>query len=118
MAHADDWDAAGIRRIADAYVFSTVLRCCDDDECVRMLRSCRAAMKPGARVLALEMVFPAGTPPSPSGLADLQALMVYGGADRTEEDWRRMMEGAGLSLLGIAPADPPYSWVVAGAAES
>jgi SAM-dependent methyltransferase len=97
---------------ADLYVLSTVLRCFSDDDCVQLLGSCRAAMKPGARVLALEMLLPSGPVPPMMGLADLQALMVYGGADRTEEDWRRVMERAGFSLVAVQPADAPYSWVV------
>ncbi|HZS15306.1 MAG TPA: methyltransferase [Candidatus Dormibacteraeota bacterium] len=102
---------------ADAYVMVTVLRCFDDEQCMRLLGSCRAAMRPGARVLLLEMMLPAGPPPPPQGLADLQALAVYGGADRTEAQWRSLLEGAGLSLLGVQPAQPPYWWIVGEAAQ-
>ncbi len=97
---------------ADAYVMSTVLRCFDDEQCTRLLRSCRAAMKPGARVLLLEMMLPTGAPPPPHGVADLQALAVYGGADRTEGQWRSLLQSAGLSLLGVQPAELPYWWIV------
>jgi hypothetical protein len=64
-------------------------------------------------LLALEMVSPAGTPEELAGLADVQALVVCGGGDRDESTWRELMDGAGLHLLRIHPADGSYSWVEA-----
>jgi hypothetical protein len=110
--HAGD-ALEGVPRGGDAYVLSTVLRCFDDAGCQRVLSSCRRAMGPHARLLALEMVSPAGTPEELAGLADLQALVVYGGGDRDESTWRELMDGAGLHLVRIHPADGSYSWVEA-----
>ena len=50
---------------ADAYVYSTVLRCFEDDACLEALRAWPAPLGPGGQVLAVEMVLPEGVPPSP-----------------------------------------------------
>ena len=101
---------------ADAYVFCTVLRCFSDDRAVTLLSRCREAMHSESRILACEMVMPSGQPESMRGLADLQALTLYGGADRDQSRWQKLFTEAGLELRAIKPADPPYSWVVASAA--
>jgi hypothetical protein len=97
------------------YLFSTVLRCFTDDECVHVLRSCREQMAPGGRVVAVEMVMPDDCP-SPHGLADLQALVVYGGSDRTEAEWTDVMRRAGLADPTFIPVDPPFVLIEAAAA--
>jgi hypothetical protein len=89
------------------YLFSTVLRCFTDDECLSVLGRCRERMAPGGRVLAVEMVMPDDAP-SPHGLADLQALVVYGGADRTETEWTELFRCAGLADPVFTPADAPF----------
>jgi hypothetical protein len=96
---------------ADVYTYSTVLRCFDDATCITALRTCAAAMAPQSRVLLLEMVIPDGPPGALTGLADLQALSVYGGADRDAAQWASLLDSAGLQLTGITPADGPYAWV-------
>ena len=100
---------------ADAYLFSTVLRCFRDDECLDVLRRCRAQMEPDGRLLALEMVMPEGIPPSPCGLADLQALVVYGGMDRTQNEWIELLREAGFGKPAFHPVDGPYYVIEAAA---
>ena len=97
----------------DAYVFSTVLRCFDDRQCVALLKACRQSMHDTSRLLALEMVIPPGPAEPLRGLTDLQALVTYGGGDRDEETWRQLAAQAGLHLHSIRPADGPYSWLTA-----
>jgi hypothetical protein len=101
---------SGLPPGADIYVYSTVLRCFDDATCVAALRTCASAMAPHSRVLGLEMVIPERPGPT-SGLGDLQALSVYGGADRDASTWAALFDAAGLRLVGITPADAPYAWV-------
>ena len=97
----------------DAYVFSTVLRCFDDRQCVALLKACRQSMHDNSRLLALEMVIPPGPAEPLRGLADLQALINYGGGDRDQETWIQLMAQADLHLQSIQPADGPYSWLTA-----
>ena len=100
-------------RGADAYVYSTVLRCLDDDACLDALRACAVAARPGSQVLAVEMVLPEGVPPSPSGLADVYAMAVYGGKDRTEAQWADLMTSAGFGKPAFHPVEGPYVIVAA-----
>ncbi len=95
----------------DAYVFSTVLRCFEDDECVTVLRLCADRMTVGGRVLAVEMVMPDGTPDSPSGLADLQAMVVYGGKDRTRGEWSGLLREAGYHPPEFHSVDERF-WLI------
>jgi hypothetical protein len=97
----------------DAYIFSTVLRCFDDDEVLPALRRCREAMHPGARLVAIEMVYPEGPAVPLRGMADLQAMVVYGGRDRTPGEWRALFGRAGLRLGRIIETGTPYSLVEA-----
>jgi len=98
----------------DAYMFSTVFRCFDDDECVRVLECCRAGIPDHGRLLAVEMVRPDGPWESPAGLGDIDAMVLYGGADRTESEWDALLARGGFSLLEMVPLAAPYSLVVAG----
>ena len=102
---------------ADAYVYSTVLRCLEDDDCLDALRACAGAVRPGGQVLAVEMVLPEGVPPSPSGLADVYAMAVYGGKDRTEAQWADLMTSAGFGKPTFHPVEGPFVIVAATLAE-
>jgi hypothetical protein len=98
---------------ADGYLYSTVLRCFEDDACLDALRACARAARPGSKVLAVEMVLPEGIPPSPSGLADVYAMAVYGGKDRTEAQWVDLMTSAGFEKPTFHPVEGPYAVVAA-----
>ena len=98
---------------ADVYMFSTVLRCFGDEDCARILRATRAAMSDGAALHAYEMVHPDGPWHSPAGLADLDAMVLYGGRDRTATEWEALVARAGLRLESVTPCVEPYSLVTA-----
>jgi hypothetical protein len=99
---------------ADAYMYSTVLRCFDDEPCVLALRAAAAAMAPGGRVLALEMVLEDGIPPLAAGLADLYAMTVYGGKDRTRAEWSALLAEAGFDEPIFYPVNDDYVIIEAG----
>jgi hypothetical protein len=63
------------------------------------------------------MVLPEGIPPSPSGLADVYAMAVYGGKDRTEAQWADLMTRAGFAKPTFHPVEGPFVLVAATVAE-
>jgi hypothetical protein len=100
----------------DVYVLSTVLRLFDDVPAVRLLSAIVQAMRPHARVLTLDFVHPPGPLPAPFGLADLQAMVLYGGRDGSEAEFVELFRQAGLKLLRTLPSEPPHSLLEAGCA--
>ena len=98
---------------ADVYVLGTVLRCFDDQRSLQILEACRRAMRPASRLLASEMVMSAAPLAPLQGLADLQALTLYGGGDRDPDAWKRLLAASGLAMEQIQPAGPGYHWVIA-----
>jgi len=88
---------------ADAYFTSTVLRCFDDERCVELLRSVRAAMRPDSVLLAAEMLVPAARDHALMSMADLTARLLYGGCDRTQDEFAGLFARAGLSYVRSIP---------------
>jgi O-methyltransferase domain/IclR helix-turn-helix domain len=79
----------------DAYVLSGILHDWDDERAGAILRKIGAAAPEHARLLLLEGVVRPGNDPQGSKWLDLLMLAI-GGRERTEEDWRALLEGAGF----------------------
>jgi hypothetical protein len=84
----------------DAYVLSAILHDWDDEHATAILRTIHAAAQPGARLLATESVIPAGNDPHGAKWLDL-LMLVLGGRERNEADWRALLEGAGFEVEHI-----------------
>lgn len=97
----------------DAYVLSTVLRLFDDDRAIRLLRNIRAVIPDTGKVLVLDFVHPPGPLVAPYGLADLQALVAYGGKDRSASEFSDILRAAGLRLARVIGTTGVHSWVEA-----
>lgn len=62
------------------YLLRYILHYWDDEKCVRILKNCREALRPGGRVLLLEMILgEAGREPSAVPFQDLNMLVMLGG---------------------------------------
>ncbi|MEU3405037.1 methyltransferase [Streptomyces sp. NPDC006670] len=88
----------------DLYVVKSVLHDWDDESCVRILRNCREAMEDTARILVVEVVAPpvVDTATDPFlAVSDLNLLVLTRGRERTEEEFTRLLEAAGLRLTRI-----------------
>ncbi|MBE7557685.1 methyltransferase [bacterium] len=86
----------------DAYLMRHVIHDWDDAKAEAILSNCRRAMGPEGRVLLVEHVIASGNAPSFGKWLDLMMLVV-GGRERTEEQYRRLLEGAGLRLARVVP---------------
>jgi hypothetical protein len=88
---------------ADAYLLRHILHNWEDEEATVILKNVRRAMARGARLLIVERVIPAGNGPMFGSLMDLTMLVVHGGVERSEEEFRRLFEAAGFRLNRIVP---------------
>jgi SAM-dependent methyltransferase len=83
----------------DVYLLKNILHDWSDERAVAILRQCRRAMKPSARLLVIELVVPEGNGPSEAKLSDLVMLVANpGGRERTEQEWRQLCAAGGFEL--------------------
>jgi hypothetical protein len=95
-----------VPRDGDAYVLKFVLHDWNDDDCIRILRNTRTAMAKGATVLVIESVIPPGNAPYAGKFMDINMLVMTGGRERTEREYRQLFERSGLRVVRIIPAHP------------
>jgi hypothetical protein len=85
----------------DVYLLKGVVHNWPDDDAVRLLRNCRRAMSADGRLLLIEWVVPPADEPHPSKLLDLSMLFVYGGKERTEQEFIELLSAADLRLVRV-----------------
>jgi hypothetical protein len=85
----------------DAYVLSRILHGFDDETAAGILAKIRQAARPGARVLIIDAVLPEGNEPHGNKWLDLLMLILSGGRERTQSEWRALVEGAELRMESI-----------------
>jgi SAM-dependent methyltransferase len=83
---------------ADAYILKNVLHDWDDEHAIAILKNCRQAMRKDSKLLVLEVVLPVAEDPLFGGLLDLNMLVMSGGRERTEEQYRKLLEESGFRL--------------------
>lgn len=79
----------------DVFVLSTILHDWDDAPAAAILRNVRAAATPGARLVLLEQVLVPGNDPDGGKWLDLLMLVISGGRERTESQWRALLNETG-----------------------
>jgi len=98
---------------ADAYVLSHIIHDWSEEQCLDILGRVRQAMKPGARLLLVEMVLPAGNVSHFGKILDMVMLVLPGGQERTEEEYRALLAKAGLRHTRTVPTHSAVSIVEA-----
>jgi hypothetical protein len=92
-----------------AYLLSHIIHDWNEAQCLTILDNCRRAMKPGSRLLIIEMVLPTGDTPHPGKMLDIIMLAVPGGQERTEPEYRALLDKAGFRLTRAVPTDSAVS---------
>lgn len=93
----------------DAYTLKMILHDWDDQKSIDILKNVRKAIAADGRLLVIEAVIPAGNAPSPGKLLDVNMLVMTGGFERTEEQYRALYRAAGFELTRITPINPASS---------
>ncbi|WP_210592162.1 methyltransferase [Streptomyces sp. GESEQ-35] len=93
---------------ADIYLLKFVLHDWDDEACARLLERCREAMRPGGRVVVVDMLIGPVSRPDPAALMDVNMLTLQPGRERDHDDLDRLFASAGLKHSNTTPLTPPY----------
>ena len=101
---------------ADAHVIKSVIHDWDDEHSTAILTRIREAMPSHGRLFLVEPVLA----PDTAGLAaqrvtlmsDLNMLVCTGGRERTEAEFRGLLDAAGLRLVSVTPVPPPTGFSV------
>jgi hypothetical protein len=95
----------------DAHLLTTILHDWDDESARRILETVRTAAAPAGRLVLVEAVVEPGNDPSGAKWLDLLMLALFAGRERTEAQWRELLEGSGWEPLrflesGVIEARP------------
>jgi O-methyltransferase domain/Dimerisation domain len=85
---------------ADAYSLKMILHDWNDGECIEILSNIRKAATAAARVFIVEYVVPEHDVPHFSKLFDIHMMCWGTGQERTESQYKRLLEDAGWKALG------------------
>jgi hypothetical protein len=96
---------------ADAYIMRHIIHDWDDEKCLTILRNCHRAMPAAGKLLVIESVIPPGNQPFHGKFLDLVMLLIPGGKERTESEYRTLFERAGFELTRIVPTGTEVSIV-------
>lgn len=100
---------------ADAYLLRHIIHDWDDAESLTILNNVRRAIgeRPDTRLLILETVIPPGNNPMFGKLLDLNMLVIPGGLERTEEEYKALFAASGFHLSRIIPTTTEISIIEA-----
>ena len=93
----------------ETYLLSRVIHAWDDERALAILARCQQAMKPQGKVLLVERVILSGSTPELLVLeSDVQMLVVPGGKERTDAEYRALLTAAGFELTRLIPVLTPF----------
>lgn len=96
---------------ADAYVMRHIIHDWDDEKSLTILSNCHAVMSVGSKLLVVESVIPPGNEPFMGKFLDLTMMLIPGGKERTEDEYRELYDRAGFDLVRIVPTSTEVSVV-------
>jgi len=103
---------AGVPAGADIYILKSVIHGREDAAALTILRHCRQAMMAQGKLLLIERVLPERIDPDDPGtrssfISDLNMMLIPGGLERTETEYRHLLSDAGLRLRRIVHTPGP-----------
>lgn len=98
----------------DAYIIKNLIHDYDDERAVKILKNCRDAIAENGKILVVEMIIPPANEPSLGKILDVEALIMTSGAtERTEAQYRELLDAAGFKLTKVISSRSPMSIIEA-----
>ncbi len=96
---------------SDAYIMKYIIHDWPDDVCVKILKSCRAGVNEGGKLLVVDNVVPVGNDFAQGKIIDIEMLLFPGGKERTEAQFKDLLAASGWRLARIIPTESGLSIV-------
>jgi hypothetical protein len=94
----------------DCLILKYILHDWNDAHCRTLLRACRRALEPGGTVLVVEQIVPEIVGPEAQDIVRGDLIMLsVGGKERTEREYRAMLDGADLPIRSIVAVGDGFS---------
>jgi cyclopropane fatty-acyl-phospholipid synthase-like methyltransferase len=94
---------------ADAYILKWIIHDWNDERAQTILKNCRNGVTNGGKLIVVEVVIPPGSEPHFGKFIDLNMLVMTGGLERTEDQFRSLLAASGFRLVRVVPTDSPIS---------
>jgi len=89
---------------ADLHLLKYIIHDWDDEECVQILRNCRAALNAGGRVAIVDHLIGKTDEPGLAPLMDMNMLTMTSGRERNLAEFDALFTAAGLRRVKVTPA--------------
>lgn len=86
---------------ADAYVLKWVIHDWNDEDALKILRNCRRAIRPEGTLLLIEHVLKPVNEFDLGRMLDVGVLTLARGRERTEQEYRQLLQAAGFALRKV-----------------
>ena len=90
---------------ADVYVLKSILHDWSDEDSMRILKTCRAAMRRDATLLVIERILGPRNEDRDGSFSDLLMFVGPGGRERNVEEWELLLREGGFDLHEVIPAE-------------
>lgn len=97
----------------DAYLLKNVIHDWPDEQAIQILRNVRAAARPGATVLLVELVIPEHDREHIGKWVDLEMLLGLDARERTAAEYGALLQRAGFAMTRVVQTAAPFSLVEA-----
>lgn len=101
----------------DLYLLKSIVHDWDDERALAILKTCRRAAAPNARLVLLERVLPERIDDSAeafqSAMTDLQMMVILGGRERRSREFADLLHRAGFKMTRVVPTTDMWNLVEA-----
>jgi O-methyltransferase domain/Dimerisation domain len=93
----------------DAIIMKWIIHDWNDEQSTAIMKNCHRALPDGGKLILVEAVVPENQEPDFSKFIDLNMLVMTGGRERTEAEFRELYGSAGFRLTRVVPTESPFS---------
>lgn len=97
----------------DAYLLRWIIHDWNDEKASIILKNCHQAMPEHGKLMLLEGIIPPSDEPSPMKFIDVIMLLMTGGRERTEAEYRALLRSNGFELTRVIPTPSMLSIIEA-----